>query len=154
VDRSRPIRVSILDETISRSEALMNRRFVIVLLGSLAAAAALLALLGIYGVLAYAVSQRTREIGIRLALGAEAGRVIRSVLCRGILMTAAGLALGVIISVGIAGLLGNMLFGIEPTDPATPAAVALMMTAAAATAALLPAWRAARVEPATILRSE
>ncbi len=154
IDRSRPVRVSILEEIISRSDALTYNRFVIILLGGLAAAAALLALLGIYGVLAYAVSQRTREIGIRLALGAGAGQVIRSFLCRGILMTAAGLAMGIIVSMGIAGLLGSMLFGIQPTDPATLAAVALAMTASAALAAFLPAWRAARVEPATVLHSE
>lgn len=107
IDRTVPVRISQLDDVIRRSEALVTGRFVIMVLGSLAGAAGLLAILGIYGVLAYTVTQRTREIGIRMALGADKGSVVRVVLLRGLVMAGAGLCVGILGSIGVAGAEGD-----------------------------------------------
>jgi ABC-type antimicrobial peptide transport system permease subunit len=122
-----------------------------VVFGALATA---LALLGIYGVMAYSVSQRTREIAIRIAIGASQADVSRMVIRRGLELTAAGLVAGIAVSLALAGLVESQLFGVRPTDPLTFASVLLLMTTVAAAAAWLPARRAARVDPIAALRAQ
>jgi putative ABC transport system permease protein len=129
-------------------------RFYAVLLGVFAAVAGLLAAIGIYGVLAYAVVERTQEIGIRMALGAQRSNVLALVLRKGAILTAAGIALGLAGAVAATRLLQTMLFGVAPLDPVTFAAVSLMFGGVATLASYVPARRATRVDPMVALRSE
>jgi putative ABC transport system permease protein len=137
-----------------RTGAMTRPRFYAVLLGTFAGIAGALAAVGIYGVLAFAVTQRTREIGVRVALGAQRGEVVRLVMRRGILLTGLGIALGITGAVTLGRLLSSMLFGLTPLDPFTYAGVAAFFTAVAITAAYLPARRAAKVDPVIALRYE
>jgi putative ABC transport system permease protein len=124
------------------------------LLGTFAAIALLLAAVGIYGVLAYLVARRTHEIGIRLAIGADRGQVVRMILGQGMTLTALGLVAGILGAVALTRSLNSVLYEVTPSDPWTYVAVALMLLAVAALASALPAIRAARVNPLTALRSE
>jgi ABC-type antimicrobial peptide transport system permease subunit len=114
----------------------------------------LLAAVGIYGVLAYLVARRTREIGIRMALGSDAMRTFRLVFSEGAAVVTLGLALGVLGSWGLSRYLASLLYAVRPRGPAIMALVALIMTGVALLAATLPAWRAARVDPVSALRQE
>jgi putative ABC transport system permease protein len=125
-----------------------------VLFSIFAIIAVVLAAAGIYGVLAYSVSQRTREIGVRRALGAVDGRILNMVLGQGMLQLGIGLGIGLLCAVGFARLLSSMLRGVSPFDPFTLVAVALTLFAVAFLASLLPAWRALRVRPSEALRYE
>ena len=129
-----------------------RQKFYAVLLGVFAAVAGVLAAIGIYGVLAYSVVQRTQEIGVRMALGARRDQVLALVMRRGLALAAIGIAIGLGGAFASARYLQSMLFGVEPRDPATFAAVALAFALAAAAAAYLPARRAARVDPIVALR--
>jgi putative ABC transport system permease protein len=140
--------------TALMGEKTAARRFVLTLLGAFAGIALVLAGLGLYGVLAYAVSQRAREIGIRLALGADARRVVRMVVRSGAQLAGLGLALGLVIAVAFGGLLTRMLFNVGTTDLTVFLLVALVLGAVALLASWLPARRAARVDPMVALRSE
>jgi len=124
------------------------------LLAIFAATTLLLGLVGIYGVLSYAVSQRTREIGIRLALGAPPRLVLRGVLGEALRMAVAGVVIGLVAAVALARFLADVLFGVPALDPATYAAVSVCLPCAALAAAWFPARRATRVDPAASLRSE
>jgi predicted permease len=119
-----------------------------------AGAALLLTIVGIYGVLAYSVSQRTREFGIRMALGAGAIGVVRGVAVRTLALAAGGVLIGVAGALAATRVLQRQLFGVTPTDPATFAAVIALIVAAALAAAVVPAWRASRVDPTVVLRAE
>ena len=132
--------------------SIARQKFYAVLLGTFAAVAGLLAAIGIYGVLAYSVVQRTQEIGIRMALGAERRQVMALVMRRGVALATMGIALGLIGAFAGARYLQSMLFGIEPRDPGTFAAVAIIFAVVAAAAAYLPARRATRVDPIVALR--
>jgi ABC-type antimicrobial peptide transport system permease subunit len=114
----------------------------------------LLAAIGIFGVIAYSVSSRTREIGVRMALGSSRQGIVRMVLRETFLLTFAGLAIGIPCALASSRLLGHMLFGVSAADPATLTAVALLLSAVAALAGYLPARRAARVDPMAALRNQ
>jgi putative ABC transport system permease protein len=134
--------------------ALARRRFHAVMLGVCAAVAALLAIVGIYGVLACVVAQRTQEIGVRLALGAQRGQVLALVLRRGVWLAALGVAVGLGGATGGTRLLQGLLFGVTALDAATLSAVALTFIGVAAVASFVPARRATRVDPVVALRHE
>jgi predicted permease len=129
-----------------------RQKFYAVLLGVFAGVAGLLAAIGIYGVLAYSVVQRTQEIGVRMALGARRDQVLALVMRRGLALAAIGITIGLGGAFASARYLQSMLFGVEPRDPATFAAVAVAFALVAAAAAYLPARRATRVDPLVALR--
>ena len=141
-----------MEEMVGYSTA--RQRFYAVLLGIFAGVAGILAAIGIYGVLAYSVVQRTQEIGIRMALGAERRQVLGLVMRRGVALASIGIAAGMVAAFAGARYLQSMLFGVEPRDPATFISVAAMFAAVALTAAYLPARRATRVDPMVALRVE
>ena len=141
-----------MPERISRS--LIDRRGSMVLCLIFAGLALLLSAIGIYGVLAYTVTQRTREIGIRVALGAEAGNVVGMVVGQGLKLAAIGLVLGAAAALLLTRLLSSMLYGVEPSDPMVFAAVAGLLGAVAVVASFVPSIRALRIHPATALRYE
>ncbi len=134
--------------------AFLGQKIVSTLLVALGVVALVLSAMGIYGVMAYVVSQRTHELGIRLALGASAQRVIQLVLTQGMRLTALGLVLGLIGAVALSHSLTNFLYGVSPFDLLTFAGVGVTLAAVSLAACLVPAWRAARVDPMTALRSE
>ncbi|HUE04198.1 MAG TPA: ABC transporter permease [Bryobacteraceae bacterium] len=136
----------VVDDTISQ------RRFNMLLLAVFAATALVMAAVGIYGVLAYAVSRRTQEIGIRMALGAQTGDVLRLVGREGLVLAAAGIAVGLAGALVLTRLMSSLLFGVSPTDPITFAAVPATLAAVALAACYLPARRAARVDPTVALK--
>jgi predicted permease len=136
------------------ASSLTRQRFYAILLGLFAAIAAVLGAIGIYGVLAYAVAQRTQEIGIRMALGARREAVLRMVLGRGLILIAAGITLGLAGALGLTRYLSGMLYDLTPLDPATYAAVAIAFALVALAASYLPARRATRVDPVVALRHE
>ncbi|MFP3939662.1 MAG: ABC transporter permease [Thermoanaerobaculia bacterium] len=129
-------------------------RLLVALVGSFAVLAAALAAVGLYGVIAYAVGRRTREIGVRMALGAGRRKVVAAVVGRSLALVAAGLVLGLFGAWAGAGLLSSQLYEVRPSDPASFAAVALLVVGTGVAAASIPARRASRVDPADALRSE
>jgi len=138
----------------ARASSVDQPRFYAALLGAFAGLALFLAAVGIYGVISYSVSQRTRELGIRLALGATARAVLRLVLQQGLLLAGAGIALGLVASVALTRVLRSLLFGIGALDPLTLASVCGLLAAAAVLACWLPARRAARVDPLVAMKAE
>jgi predicted permease len=136
------------------AESLAQQRFSMMLLGAFAIVALLLASLGIYGVISYLVGQRTHELGIRLALGAQRRDVLRLILNHGMKMALAGVALGLVVALGLTRLLAKMLYGVSATDPVTFAAIPLLLMTVALMACLVPAWRATQVDPLIALRDE
>ena len=124
------------------------------LLGGFAALALLLAAIGTYGVLSYMVAERRREIGIRMALGADQGSVLGQVMKQGLILTGVGIVAGLAGAFALNRVIASMLFGVEPTDPATMAAVVATIALVAAIACWLPAWRASRVDPNIVLRDD
>src|SRR6185437_8822195 len=135
-------------------DSLRARQFVLALLGAFAAAAIVLAAIGLYGVIAYGVSQRRREFGIRIALGGGRRDIARRVLREGAQLALAGSALGILGALGLGKTMSSILFDISPRDTGTLAIVALMLIAIALAACLVPARRATRVDPAEVLREQ
>jgi putative ABC transport system permease protein len=136
------------------SESVAQPRFYAILLGSFAGIALIIAALGIYGVISYAVSQRTRELGIRIALGAQRDRVVRLVIGQGLTLTLVGIVLGMVGAYALTRLIATLLFGVAPADPVTFAAVAVVFVLVAVLASYLPARRAAAVDPIIAMRAE
>jgi putative ABC transport system permease protein len=145
-------RVGTMAQALSESVSL--RRFRSLLMTAFAATALLLAAIGIYGVIAYSVAQRTQEIGVRMALGATPSGVLRLVIGQASRLAIAGIALGLAGAFGLTGVLKKMLFGVTATDTLTFAGAALILGAVAIAASSIPAFRAARVDPVTALRHE
>ena len=136
-----------------RDASMAQTSFVLVMLAIAATLALLLGVVGIYGVIAYVATRRTREIGIRLALGAHAGDVVQLLLRHGLLLTGIGIGAGVVISLGLTRLLSSLLFGVGPTDLVTYVSVSAGLAAIALLATWLPAFRASRLDPNTALRT-
>ena len=141
-----------MDEAVAASVA--PPRFRMLLLALFATAATLIATCGIYGLMAYAVTQRRREIGVRMALGAERRDVLRLVLTRALRIVVAGLIVGLAGAVGVTRVLQKFLFGVTPTDPIAFTIVTLLLMAVGLMAAWLPARRATRIDPCAALRAE
>ena len=153
IDSDLPVpEMKTMPQVITASVA--QRRFQTMLLGGFALAALLLAVIGIYGVISYGVNRRRNEIGIRMALGADAGKVSRMVLGQGMRPVAIGLLLGLAAALALGRLLGALLYEIQPGNPVVLAGVALVLGSAAALACYIPARRATAVDPATVLRYE
>jgi ABC-type antimicrobial peptide transport system permease subunit len=144
--------VGTMEERVSRS--ITNERLIASLSGSLSVVATLLSIVGLYGVMAYSVTRRTREFGIRLALGALRSRVARGVLSEASVLVGVGLLVGYGSSVWLGRYLESQLYGVAPQDGWTAAGAAVLLAAVAAAAAGLPALRAARIEPMAALRQE
>ena len=144
------IRMRSMDDVVG--DAIARPRFLTVLLGIFAGLALMLAAVGTYGILAYLVSERKQEIGIRMALGADRRNVLSLVLGRGLLLSGIGLVLGLAASIGLTRVIATWLFNVTPTDPLTLAIVAGVIAVVAAAACVIPAWRATRVDPLIVLR--
>jgi ABC-type antimicrobial peptide transport system permease subunit len=147
-----PVRTSTMSEALSIAVA--TPRFRTLLIGAFAAIALVLAIAGVYGVMAYAVGRRTAELGLRIAVGASAGDILRLVMGQGLRLAVTGVAIGCALAYALAQLMRAMLFAVAPADPVVFIAVplALILTVAAATA--IPALRAARVDPMQALRAD
>jgi ABC-type antimicrobial peptide transport system permease subunit len=147
-----PSKIRTLDQVIAESTARTN--FNVLLLSVFAVVALSLAAVGIYGLMSYAVEQRTQEIGIRMALGADRSRILRLVLGQSMKLSAIGTALGLLAALGLTWFLGRLLFAVKPTDPLAYATVVVILAAVALFAAFVPARRATQVDPMLALRRE
>jgi putative ABC transport system permease protein len=153
VDKDAPITdLKTMDQIVA--EKVAGPRFQTLLLGAFGALGLLLAVVGIYGVISYAITQRKREIGIRMALGAQPGAVLRNVMGHGVLLALSGIAAGLTGALALTRFLASLLFEVKPTDPTTFAAVAVVLLAVATLATYVPARRAMRVDPMGALRHE
>ncbi len=153
VDPSLPLtNMRSLGQIVARS--LAQQRFNSTLLAVFAVIGSLLAAIGVYGVMSYAVTQRTHEIGVRLALGATAGDVLKLIVGKGLALALAGVALGLAAAFALTRLMEDFLFGVKPADPLTFGLISLLLTVVALVACLIPARRAAKVDPMVALRSE
>jgi putative ABC transport system permease protein len=144
--------ISTMDELLAGT--LSRSRFTMLVLGVFAALALILACVGIYGVIAYSVTQRTQEFGIRMALGANRSDVFRLVLSQGTRLTLLGIGLGIVAALVVTRLMATLLYGVSATDPLTFTAVALLLAVVALAACYIPARRATRVDPIVALRYE
>jgi putative ABC transport system permease protein len=153
IDKDLPV-TGVAELTGALDASLTEQRFRTFLLGLFAAMALILAAIGIFGVISYSVSRRTHEMGIRVALGASRGAILRMVLRETLLLTFAGVAIGIPCALAASRLVGHMLFGVSPHDLVTLTIVAVVLAAVAAFAGYLPARRATRVDPLVALRYE
>jgi putative ABC transport system permease protein len=153
VDRDLPVyRVTTMEKLVA--ESLAQRRFSMFLFGVFAALALVLAVVGLYGVMSYGVAQRTHEIGLRMALGAQGRDVLRMVVGQGMWLVGAGLVLGLVGAFLLTRLMSSLLFGVSAADPLTYAGIALLLGAVALLASYIPARRATKVDPMEALRYE
>jgi predicted permease len=153
IDNLAPVsRVVTMEQLTARS--LGDKHFIMILLSLFGLVALFLASVGVYGVISSAVSQRTREIGLRVALGASGPQVVRRILLEGMALTGGGLGFGLLGVAVLNHVFRSLVFGVSTSDPVTCGAVAIVITIAAGGASLLPAWRASRVDPVVALRSE
>jgi putative ABC transport system permease protein len=153
IDREQPI-LAVRTLESMRSESLASRRFMLVLIGALAALALILAAVGIYSIMSYSVTQRTSEIGIRMSLGAEARDIFRLVVGHAVRLVAIGLGVGIVIALAATRVMTSLLYGITATDPATFISICAVIGGIALLASYLPASRATRVDPLVAIRSE
>jgi len=135
-------------------DAMARPRFRAVMVMTFAALALLLAMVGVFGVLSYGVQQRTREFGVRIALGASAGTILKMVLANAARVIGAGALIGLVLAALLAQSIAVFLFGVKPLDPLTFAGVVIVLGATAAIASLIPAYRASRIDPVVAFRSE
>jgi putative ABC transport system permease protein len=152
LNREMPTDFRTLEQLVSAS--LDNRRFSMTMLGLFSGAALALAMVGLYGIMSYITSERTKEIGIRMALGAQRLDMLRMILRQSFALVLAGVALGILASVGLTRLIGSMLYDVRATDVVTYAGVVGLLTVAAALASYIPARRAMKVDPMVALRYE
>ena len=153
LDKDQPVyRIRTMDSLVAG--ALAPARFTLMLLGIFAGVAAVLAMVGIYGVMSNAVTERTHEIGVRMALGADAGDVLKLVVGRGLMLTLAGVGLGLAGAFAATRVMTSLLYGVSPTDVATFAAISVILTGVALAASFIPARRAMKVDPMVALRYE
>jgi putative ABC transport system permease protein len=153
IDPDIPVsKVQLMDEYVD--EALAQTRFALTLIGVFAGLALILASVGLYGVIAYSVRQRTREIGVRIAFGAPARAVLNLVVRQGILLALAGLGIGLIAAFIITRLVSGLFYGISAADPMTFTGVSVVLIGVAAVASYIPARRATRIDPVVALRDE
>ena len=153
IDPEQPVEdIRTMEQVIATK--LTSQRFIALLLVAFAGAALVLASIGIYGVISYIVRGRSREIGIRTALGAKTGDVLRLVIVEAMSPTLIGIAVGAIVALASARITKSFVFGVSATDPLTLAAVAATLACVALIASLLPAYRASRFDPVTVLRAE
>jgi putative ABC transport system permease protein len=151
VDRDQPVTaIRPMEEVVAA--ALSQRRETMFLIAGFAAVALILAVIGLYGVMAYSVAQRTMEIGIRQAMGARRGDIVLMVLAQGLRLSLAGIAVGIATAAAITRLMAGMLYHVSPIDPLTFGVIALIFLAVALAACLIPAWRATRIGPLSALR--
>jgi len=153
VDKDQPIiRVATMDQRLAASAA--ERRFALILFEAFGLAAVVLVAVGLYGVLSAIVTERTREIGVRLALGAQNRDVLYLILRQGLTLTLAGVSIGLLASWAVTRLLTNLLYGVSATDPLVFGSVASLLTVVALLACYVPARRAIDVDPLVVLRYE
>ena len=153
VDADQPMwKIRSFQLLVERSVA--DRKFVLALMMVFAALALALTVIGLYGVISYLVNQRTQEIGIRMALGAQVHHIMQLILKHGVVLVSLGVVIGLIAAVLLTRLMAHMLYGVTATDPLTFSAIALLLTFVALVACYLPARRAAHVDPVVALRSE
>jgi ABC-type antimicrobial peptide transport system permease subunit len=153
MDRNIPLyRVATMEDSVSKAAA--QARFQTLLLACFAGMALVLSAVGLYAVLSYMVAQRTGEIGVRMALGAQRGDVLSLIVWRGLALALTGIGIGLAAAALLTRLMAGMLFGIRPFDPLTFAAVAGILLAVSAVASSVPAWRAARLDPMETLRDQ
>jgi ABC-type antimicrobial peptide transport system permease subunit len=153
IDRDQPVERAILLEA-AYVEQFARQRFVLLVTGVFAVIALVLAAIGLYGVIAFGVAQRTREIGVRMALGAQQSEVLWFVMKRGLRLTGIGLAVGIVAALALGRVVAGLLYGVTATDRATLLAVSFLLAIVAMLATYLPARRATRVDPLLALRYE
>jgi putative ABC transport system permease protein len=153
LDKDQPVyEIATMEQLLSDSIAL--RHFSMLLLLVFASLALVLALIGIYGVISYSVTQRTREIGVRLALGARSSDILRMIVGQGMVLTVTGVVVGIGMAFALTRLMSSLLYGVSATDPMIFAFVPLVLAGASIASCLIPAWRATRVDPMVALRIE
>jgi putative ABC transport system permease protein len=152
VDKNLPVKFEVMEDVFTRSTA--NRRYNVILIGAFALLALSLAVIGIYGVMSYAVSQGVREIGIRMALGAQTADVLKLVIGQGMALTMIGIGIGIAGAFALTRLMTTLLFGVTATDPIIFAFVPALLAGTAFLACYLPARRAAKIDPMVALRCE
>jgi len=153
IDSAQPVSSARLLETVV-ARSLTRDRFSAVILAAFAGLALIVAAVGLYGLIAYVVSQRTHEIGVRMALGADPRGIQRLVVVESLRVVLMGVTLGLVGAVIVSGILGSLLYDVKPRDPLTLAAVTILLLAVSLAAACIPARRAARVDPVLALRAE
>jgi ABC-type antimicrobial peptide transport system permease subunit len=136
------------------AQSMAQTSFTLILLGIAGVVALILGIVGVYGVISYGVSQRSRELGLRMALGAQAEHVKAMVLRQGLILSGVGAIIGLGLAFGLTRLMSSQLYGVNPVDPLTYSLVATGLIAVALAASYVPAWRAARVDPMKALRQE
>jgi len=153
VDPDQPMwKIRPVDLLVERSVA--DRKFLLALMIMFAALALALTVIGLYGVISYLVNQRTQEIGIRMALGAQVRHILQLILKHGVTLVSLGVVIGLVAAILVTRLMSNLLYGVTATDPLTFSAIALLLTFVALAACYLPARRAAHVDPVEALRAE